>query len=158
MNLWSRLGRIAYWAVWPGSWLYLRRSRRARLLLTCGDEVLVVRNWLGAGKWNLPGGGLHDGEEPAKGLLREVLEETGIRLAPADIRFLAEEPYRIHGFSYQCSYFVAAVPAKPEVSRRLPEITAISWLRRQNINARNAGPDVLRVLQLLDSHGGLLIQ
>ena len=34
------------------------------------------------GAWNLPGGGLDAGEEPAAGLLREVHEETGQEVAP----------------------------------------------------------------------------
>jgi len=152
MKLWTRLGRIAYWSVWPGSWLYLRGSRRARLLLICGDEVLLVNNWLGAGKWNLPGGGLHKGEDPKLGLLREVFEETGIRLGPAGLRLLAEEPYRIHGFRYNCSYYTAYVRSKPPTVRRWPEITDITWIPRNNASPQAHGPDVLRALELLDSH------
>ena len=33
------------------------------------------------GKWDLPGGHLHIGEDPKDGLIREVREETGITLS-----------------------------------------------------------------------------
>ena len=32
------------------------------------------------GKWDLPGGHIHEGEDPKDGLIREVKEETGITL------------------------------------------------------------------------------
>ena len=32
------------------------------------------------GKWDLPGGHVHEGEDPKDGLIREVKEETGITL------------------------------------------------------------------------------
>lgn len=151
MSVWARLGRIAYWGVWPGSWLYLRGSHRTRLLLENDDSFLVVNNWLGTGKWNLPGGGLHKGEDPGLGLLRELYEETGVSLDAGDLRVLAEEPYRIHGFSYRCTYFYARVAHRPMTRRRKPEITAIDWAPRQQITSKAYGPDVLRALQLLDS-------
>jgi ADP-ribose pyrophosphatase YjhB (NUDIX family) len=45
------------------------------------DAVLLVRispGGMGAGQWTLPGGGLDFGEEPELGVLRELLEETGL--------------------------------------------------------------------------------
>ena len=38
-----------------------------------------------AGKWTLPGGGLDFGEDPADAVVREVLEETGLRVRPVEI-------------------------------------------------------------------------
>lgn len=155
MSLYARLGRIVYWGVWPGSWVYLRGSRRGRLLLVHKDEVLVVNNWLGVGKWNLPGGGLHPGEDPAEGLAREVFEETGISLESATLRLLKTEPYRIHGFSYNCYYFTATADAQPPTVRRKFEIVDIAWTKKSEITSRTHGPDVIRALELLDSDRSL---
>ncbi|TDB76545.1 NUDIX hydrolase [Micromonospora sp. KC723] len=44
------------------------------------DRILLTRiaaGYPGAGKWHLPGGGTDHGEQPAAGLLRELVEESG---------------------------------------------------------------------------------
>lgn len=52
------------------------------------DKVLLLKKskgLFGGGKWNAPGGKLSPGEEPERCAMREVLEETGLRLK--DLRF-----------------------------------------------------------------------
>lgn len=67
----------------------------AKVVLTCGGSVLVMRRddiptipW--PGMWDLPGGGIEPGESPEDCALREVFEETGLRLSPD--RLLRGEP------------------------------------------------------------------
>src|SRR6201996_9040981 len=50
-----------------------------------GTKVLLVRraNEPLKGEWSLPGGALEVGETLQQGIVREVLEETGITVAPA---------------------------------------------------------------------------
>ncbi|MBY8874145.1 NUDIX domain-containing protein [Micromonospora sp. PLK6-60] len=43
-----------------------------RVLLT-----MIAEGYPGAGRWHLPGGGTDHGEQPATGLLRELVEEAG---------------------------------------------------------------------------------
>ncbi|UQU66246.1 NUDIX domain-containing protein [Couchioplanes caeruleus] len=50
------------------------------LLLHGGDPAQPGRLW-----WLTPGGGLHDGETPAQGAARELFEETGLRVDPAEL-------------------------------------------------------------------------
>jgi len=49
-----------------------------------GDKILVLKRALDAetypGFWDFPGGKLEAGENPEKGLEREVLEETGLKV------------------------------------------------------------------------------
>lgn len=59
----------------------------AKAILLCGDQMLVLRRddlpglpW--AGQWDLPGGGREGDETPVDCALREVAEETGLRLTP----------------------------------------------------------------------------
>ncbi|HSH18687.1 MAG TPA: NUDIX hydrolase [Candidatus Saccharimonadales bacterium] len=149
-NLYALLGRAAYWLGWPASWIYLRGSRRTRLLLMCGDDVLLVKNWLGTGKWALPGGGLHAGEDPQAGLMREVREETSIDVG-GPVRKLGTEPYAHHGFRYQCHYFAARLPDKPAVRLQRLEIVAAVWMPLDQVSPQTCGADVVRALQLLDT-------
>ncbi|MFG2396209.1 NUDIX hydrolase [Streptomyces lydicus] len=61
-------------------------------ILRRGDEVLLVREGLGAGGellWSLPGGGIEDGELMHEALRREMREETGLRVGdPVRTAFL----------------------------------------------------------------------
>ncbi len=63
------------------------------LLLRGGDPARPGLRW-----WFTPGGGLDDGETPAEGAARELFEETGLRVAPADLG----EPvwHQVTHFSY----------------------------------------------------------
>lgn len=76
------------------------RWNGAKLVLTCGDSLLVMRrddiptiNWPGA--WDLPGGRREPGETPAACALRELREETGLGLDPGRLRGRPRElPHR----------------------------------------------------------------
>ena len=63
------------------------------LLLRGGDPARPGLRW-----WFTPGGGLDDGETPAEGAARELFEETGLRVDPADLG----EPvwHQVTHFSY----------------------------------------------------------
>jgi 8-oxo-dGTP pyrophosphatase MutT (NUDIX family) len=50
------------------------------LLLRGGDPARPGLRW-----WFTPGGGLDDGETTAQGAARELFEETGLRVDPADL-------------------------------------------------------------------------
>lgn len=50
------------------------------LLLRGGDPARPSLRW-----WFTPGGGLDDGETSAEGAVRELFEETGLRIAPDEL-------------------------------------------------------------------------
>ncbi len=73
------------------------RNLRAKVghdLLMIPGAAAIVRNEKGdillqrrgdTGEWSLPGGAIEPGEEPADAVVREVFEETGLRIVPERI-------------------------------------------------------------------------
>jgi 8-oxo-dGTP pyrophosphatase MutT (NUDIX family) len=55
-------------------------------------RVLLIRHSYGSGNWMLPGGGLGRHEDPLDAALRELAEETGLRLALPHRFAEVEEP------------------------------------------------------------------
>ncbi len=131
-SLWRAIGIGMFWACWPLLWFYLRLSKRSRVLLVCGDEFLAVRGWLATGKWSLPGGGLRWEEDPRKGTLRELHEETGVKIAASNLRFMFEKRYKESGLPMDCYCFFAEVKKKPAIKARWLEITDVKWLPLKN--------------------------
>lgn len=64
-------------------------SRYAGVIALHGGQVVLVREeypaW-GGEFWNIPSGRVEDGETPAAGAARELAEETGLVVAPQDLR------------------------------------------------------------------------
>ena len=52
------------------------------VLLECRGRLLLEQRW-DCGAWGLPGGRLRRGESEARGIARELFEETGLRLPEA---------------------------------------------------------------------------
>ncbi len=148
VSAWQRLGILAFWVTWPGLWLYLQWTTRTRLLLCVDGEILVTRTWLSDGRWSLPGGGLHRGEEPLNGVVREVREETDIVLRLEDIRPLTTTNARFHshGLSFRCHYFVAELSAKPVIMLQRFEISGAQWVKPDRVGPAHYAPDVLEAI------------
>lgn len=149
-RIWQKLGVIAFYLAWPALWLYLRWSTRTRIVVVADRKLLVVQGWLSDGRWSLPGGGLHRGEDPLQGVIRELREEAGIMVAAADVRCLADEALRIHGLRFRCIYYAAQLEQLPRIHPQRFEILTAEWLKPSLLQSSDAGADVLRGLQLLD--------
>lgn len=72
---------------------YIRelRAHVGHTLIMMPTVAAIVRNAVGEvllhqrsddGRWGLPGGAIEPGEEPAQAVIREVYEETGLRVVP----------------------------------------------------------------------------
>jgi len=111
--------------------------------LSCGIVVLAPTRELllchvtGQRHWDLPKGGIHDGETPAEAARRETREETGLDFAPEalldlgrfaytskkDLHLFAAPSSRVDPASLCCeSTFV-----ERGSRRRLPEMDGFGW-------------------------------
>lgn len=80
------------------------------LLFACSDPARPASKY-----WLTPGGGLDEGEEAAAGASRELAEETGLRLAPADFgapvwRETIEFPFDGVWYRQVQEFFLVRVP------------------------------------------------
>ncbi|MCL1899391.1 MAG: NUDIX domain-containing protein [Promicromonosporaceae bacterium] len=145
------------------------RSRRAARVLILDDDgrALLVRghdadqpsrSW-----WFTVGGGIAAGETPVEAAARELFEETGLRLSPADLQgpILTREGL-FHFFAETCrqveTFFLARVPAGWEPSqagwttqeRHL--LDELAWFTSEELRAQpreyfpRALPDVIEAI------------
>lgn len=150
---WAATGRAVYRLLRPVIGIVLPRTRRTRVLLVSDRQVLVVRAWLGDGRWQLPGGGLHRGERPAAGARRELREETSVTVSLEQL----SEPYerRWQGDDKHSYYlYVIQVTEQYTVRPRWPELTDCQWLPASSLDAGNASTDVIDALTVMSRQHG----
>lgn len=119
------------------------------------DKVLVMKQWISPGKWSLPGGGLHRGESMAGGAARELYEETRLQLDPRQLQPVGKAMYRTHGLSFEFYVFAARVASNSVRAQRI-EVSELEWLRPGELRSRNAGPDTLAALEMVQESRVLL--
>src|SRR4051812_48133591 len=112
-----------------------RLARRA-------NEVLLVRASPSTGvpgTWWLPGGGLQFGESPGNCLVREFMEETGLRAdvgsavdIASDVTVLVREPVRLHSIRIIYEVTVGEAIPRAETGR---STDAVRWVDVQDLDA-----------------------
>lgn len=127
------LGRAIYIFIYPVLALYLRGSKRTRIIVGSKDKVLLIRNWLGDGQWTLPGGGLHNGEAPDVGASRELLEETGLAINPSNFHAIGEVISGGFASSHELYFFETNLESTPDIKMQW-EVAEYHWQDINDIN------------------------
>lgn len=110
-----------YWAnSVPGAQAVIEREGRVLLGRRRDDP--------GRGKWDLPGGFLHEGEDAVAGLRREVREETGLEVEPG--AFLGTWNERYWDRTVLCLTWVAQVGRGEE--RAGDDLVELRWFERDD--------------------------
>lgn len=147
-RLWNGLGVLLFWLLWPVWFLYLKRSPlRTRVLVTSRSQALLLKPWLGVNKWSLPGGGLSKGESHNSCAVRELYEETGVKVPESALRDLGEVRHLHYGLRYRAHYFTVELPEPPPVKPRWPEISAARWHDLSDIRGRMLDQDAAYALK-----------
>ncbi len=146
MKLWILIGKTAFWLSWPLLAIYLRFGKRTRVLVVAEGKILVVKGWLGSGKWCLPGGGLHRNEAPLEGVIRETKEETSLLLSKESLRHIDGRRQGANGVSFWCERFIAELGQLQAVRKSGLEIIEVAWLSPEELSKQNASQDVIDLL------------
>lgn len=150
------VGTLVFYCAWPVFWVYFRLGRdRTRIVLMHEDKVLVMKQWIGPGKWQLPGGGLHKGESMAGGAARELYEETSLRLDPRQLQHIGRATYNRFGHKFDYQVFVSRVGSSFVRAQRI-EISELAWLRPGELRAGNSRSDTLHSLEMAQQKTTLL--
>ena len=117
-----------------------------------GTSVLLVRrgNEPLKGEWSLPGGALEVGETLQQGVVREVLEETGLTVTPAGVveildRIVRDEESGRVRYHYVLIDFVCRVTGgSPLVGSDADEV---QWVDRAALDEYRVAPVTVRVIE-----------
>ena len=116
---------------------YVDRPSAYAVILRSPNEVAVVRTPRGC---FLPGGGIEAGETPMHAVVRESLEECGLRVLVTrhlgDADQLIFTPGNAQGWRKRCTFFLAEIEAAS--SQRREADHALLWLARDDAIAHLA--------------------
>jgi 8-oxo-dGTP pyrophosphatase MutT (NUDIX family) len=149
--IWTAIGRVLYILLWPLLWVYLLvNGDRTRIVVIYKNELLMVQNWLGIGTWGLPGGGVHNTEQPTNSAVRELKEETGLVFSPKSLKPLGRIRTHIAGLKINMICYYLMLDSKPELkTRRGIEILDVKWFKlKKGVPDIKLSADVEQVLKL----------
>ena len=118
----------------------------AGVIMNDAGQILLQRR-SDDGRWGLPGGAIEPGEEPAETIMREVWEETGLRVVPLRLVGVYGGPDGFHTYpNGDKMAFVAMVFACEVASGNLGDHND-----GESLELRYFAPDALPT-QLFDRH------
>lgn len=118
------------------------------VILNTKGEVLLLKRPDGSDPkeypnlWCLVGGHGIIGETPREGALREIFEETGIKIKPDNLKFVLE---KVDG-EKNYYFFKTETNQEPNMTRVLDEHVGFSWVR----------PDKLDDYQMIQDTGSII--
>ncbi|GLZ78847.1 NUDIX hydrolase [Actinorhabdospora filicis] len=135
---------------------FLKKKRIQRVaaygLAREGERILMVRAGRGLhdapGQWMLPGGGVEHGEHPQEAVVRELAEETGLRVSGPDLLHVGSEHKIVRGADFHCVFFVYAVQVTGGRLRAEPDgaTSGPSWIETA----------ALPGMSIMDAHAQIL--
>ena len=97
----------------------------AKVIIKCGDKILLVKHTYGHKTWTLPGGGIQKSESPEAAARREVFEETDIRVV--DLKYIGTFDLEYEHQKNHISCYLVELDILPTIHIDDFEIGDASW-------------------------------
>lgn len=145
---------LSFTLIWcAGAWRYwvtmsTRRVHSVRVIVADERRVLLVSHWYAPWAWTLPGGGVEKNEKPEEAAMREVYEETGLRVRSIGGEVgMYEGTWGRHDLIavYWTGDFEGSLALKPNI-----EIMARSWFDIDNLPEELSPANRRRILAYRD--------
>jgi len=137
------VGSALFWSTWPLQWINLKlHPERTRVLIVAEKEVLVVKPFMGPGKWLLPGGGLKYNETAEACAVREVKEEVGIDITETQLKPLGRRSLVLKGLPYKSINYVVELSEKPHIHTIWYDIQSYRWVSLNDIDLLDIAREV----------------
>ncbi len=149
LSRWPVLGRFLFWFGWPMWWFYLRFGpvRTKIVVIAGGTHILLVKPWLGSGQWSLPGGGVHADERPIAGAVRELYEETCLRVREDQLSAVVKKSLiGDNGLKQHLMCFKVAVGKQAVIRPQAGEILAAQWFSWRELDNIKIGSTTQRLI------------
>ncbi len=131
------------------SFIFYQNSKPtvSALILNNKNKIMLVRRAVQPfkNKWDIPGGFLKVGEDPQKGVKRELLEETGLSIKPLKIFGIFMDKYHnvsnnkpiANNFTLNIYYLAKILKGKADPASDISEIKWFSLDRLPQIAFKN---------------------
>ncbi len=125
-----------------------RGATVAVIVNDCG-ELLVARraNEPARGTLDLPGGFVDLGEDAETAMCREIAEETGLRVSPADLHYLFSMPNRYPFSGIVCRtldlFFECRVKGRPLATAQ-DDVSDLRWVPLEELRPEEFGLESVR--------------
>ncbi len=144
------ISTIVYWLSWPFIYLVINNTRRTRVVIRHKNEILLVRPILNNGRWDLPGGGINSGEDPAVSACREVSEELSITIKPKELRFIKEIQLVSRFVKMQAIVYEVQLKSKPSIKIQRKELTGAQWANTKTLSSISKSDTLTDVLDVVE--------
>ncbi len=109
-------------------------------------KVLVARRAKNpaCGTLDLPGGFCDCGESAERGVIREVMEETGLRVTSVEYLFSLPNEYPYSGMSVFTTDLFFQCRVEPGTPTAMDDVAGLAWARWEDLNPEDFGLDSIR--------------
>jgi len=131
-------GKIIFWLSWPLMWLMIPLTRQVRVVIVQDRKVLLIKNRVGMGRWDLPGGAARIGESAVDASSRKVKEELSLDCLSPKL-LIADSTLRMKSGVLFRLQFVQADILEDSLVKKNWEISDFTWASEEEL--RELVPD-----------------